>query len=753
MSLYAELKRRNVIRVAIAYAVAAWLLIEVSATTFPMLMLPEWTATFVTVLLMIGFPVALIFAWAYELTPEGIKKERDVDSTQSITNITGRKLDYLIITVLVVALGYFVYDKFVLGALQIEAITQTATEQTTASPLESIASDYSIAVLPFVNMSSDPNNEYFADGLSEELLNVLARIKSLRVTGRTSSFHFKGSSPDLREVGKVLGVAHILEGSVRKQGNQVRVTAQLIHASDGFHMWSDTYDFQLDDIFAVQDRIAAEVAEALQQTLLGDVRVVEITVTERATPNIDAATYSLYLQALARFGPRTLEGHEAAIELLQQVIEAAPEFAEGWAALSDVTLLLHHNHRTISWEDAKATAATAVANALALAPDTSVVQTAWAHYNWDLLTKDGYQPAREVLIRAFERAIELDPQNPEALYWFGSFWMENSEREHERALILFERALAVDPLRIIARQWRIDTLHALGRLDEAKTYALESIRIFPQKAYLYTLLAKMEESRGRLDRAWLWLEQADPNDRGWMDQEDRFYLAKALDYEAGMRNAAVQGSVNPYSQPVYEAFLQIRDGEVVTAIATLEAAAVKLGLKNFNLALGRLKAIMGDCAGALEIHGRVYGDDLYDDPEGTLDRLGVWTASHVAFCLSVIGRTDQAKAVAEAIVAKTDWVDEAPRFSGKAPYFQLSRIAALCVLEEEARALQRLEAYIAGGQRSLWKYSWLEIDQDSRFQTLHNNPRFIKLIKEVRADNARMLEAVLSGEVTLEDAP
>jgi TolB-like protein/Tfp pilus assembly protein PilF len=752
MSLFAELKRRNVIRVAIAYAIAAWLLIEVSATTFPMLRLPEWTATFVTVMLMIGFPVALIFAWAFELTPEGIKKEKEVDRSQSTTHVTGRKLDYLIIAVLVVTLGYFAVDKFVLDAPQIEATPQIAAEQTATAAAESMTPDYSIAVLPFVNMSSDPNNEYFADGLSEELLNVLARIKSLRVTGRTSSFHFKGSSPDLREVGKMLGVAHILEGSVRKQGNQVRVTAQLIHASDGFHMWSDTYDFQLDDIFAVQDRIAAEVAEALQQTLLGDVRAAEINVTERAAPNIDAATYSLYLQALARFGPRTLEGHEVAIELLQQVIEAAPEFAEGWAALSDVTLLLHYNHRTISWEDAKATAATAVANALALAPDTSVVQTAWAHYNWDLLTKDGYQPAREVLIRAFERAIELDPRNPEALYWFGSFWMENNEREYERALILFERALAVDPLRIIARYWRIDTLHALGRLDEAKTYALESIRIFPQKAFLYTLLAKMEESRGRLDRAWLWLEQADPTDRGWMDQEDRFYLAKVLDYEAGMRNAAVQGPANPYSQPVYEAFFQIRDGEVATAIATLEAAAVKLGLKNFNHALVRLKAIMGDCAGALEIHGRVYGDDLYDDPESTLDRLDVWTASHVAFCLSAIGRTDQAKAVAEAIVARTDWVDEAPLFSRKAPDFQLSRIAALCVLGEEARALQRLEAYIAGGQRSLWKYSWLEIDHDPRFQALHDNSRFIELVKEVRADNARMLEAVLSGEVTLEDA-
>ncbi len=744
MSFIKELKRRNVIRVAIAYAIAAWLLIEITATTFPILKLPDWSVTLVTVFVLIGFPLALIFAWAYELTPEGLKREHEVDRSESITHITGRKLDFMIIGTLVVALGYFAYDKFVLSAAR----------EAAAVSVELTEFDKSIAVLPFVNMSSDPENEYFADGLSEELLNVLARIDSLRVVGRTSSFHYKGTSPDLREVGKMLGVAHILEGSVRKQGDQVRVTAQLVHASDGFHLWSDTYDFKLDDIFAVQDEISTEVAGALRKALLGEAQAAEFAVNERGAPNIDGTTYSLYLQALARIGTRTLDDHEAAVELLQQVTEAAPEFADGWAALSDVSLLLHHNHLTISWDDAKAKAAPAVANALALAPDTSVVQTAWAHYNWDLLTKDGYRPARELLISAFERAIELDPRNPEALYWFGSFWAASDEREYERALALFERALAVDPLRIIARQQQISALHSLGRLDEAKAYAFESIRIFPHHAFLYTLIARMEMSRGRLDRAWLWLEQANPADRSILTQFDRFRVARALNHEAGMRDAAAQLSANPYAAPFYEALFQIRDGDTATAIATLEAAAAELGSKDFNDALGEVKAINGDCAGALEIHGRVYGDDIYDDPERLLDRMGVWTASYVALCMSSIGQTDQAKALAEAIVARTDWMDDAPSFDDDASDRQLARIAALSVLGAEARALEGLEAYVAGGQRDLWGYfNWLEIDQDPRFQALHDDPRFIELVKEVRADTVRMLEAVLSGEVTLEDAP
>jgi hypothetical protein len=237
-----------------------------------------------------------------------------------------------------------------------------------------------------------------------------------------------------------------------------------------------------------------------------------------------------------------------------------------------------------------------------------------------------------------------------------------------------------------------------------------------------------------------------------IDKRERLNVAMALGYEVGMRDAVAQLSVIPFYKHAGEAFFQLRGGEVAKAIETFEAAEVELGPEGFNYALGRLKAVTGDCADALGNYDRLYGDALYGDPDSLLDRTDESSASFAALCLGVTGRADQAKAVAEAIVARTDWVDEAPRFSGRAPDFQLPRIAALCVLGEEARALQRLEAYINGGRRNLWGDSWLEIDQDLRFQALHDNSRFIELVKEVRADNARMLEAVLSGEVTLEGA-
>lgn len=254
MSFIEELKRRNVIRVAIAYTIVAWLIAQVTELAFDSFGTPDWAIKTVLFLLIIGLPLALFFAWAFELTPEGLKREKDIDRSESDTHVTGRKFDYLIIAVLVLALGYLAADKFWHGPPQDAGLVQTA-------------SDKSIAVLPFVNMSSDPEQEYFSDGISEELLNVLSQIPGLRVSARTSSFQFKGESPDIVDIGKKLNTGFVLEGSVRKSGPEVRITAQLIDARNGFHLWSATYDRKLENIFAVQDEISAAIVGALRAHL------------------------------------------------------------------------------------------------------------------------------------------------------------------------------------------------------------------------------------------------------------------------------------------------------------------------------------------------------------------------------------------------------------------------------------------------------------------------------------------------------
>ena len=292
MSLFNELKRRNVFKVTIAYIVMAWLVMQVADVILNNVEAPAWVFHVILLLLGIGLPFSIFFAWAFELTPEGLKREHEVDRSQSITTQTGRKLDFLIIGVLVLALGYFAYDKFVLqpsrDAELVQATTETVTEQVAAEPEASSESDKSIAVLPFVNMSDDASNEYFSDGISEELLNLLSKIPELRVISRTSAFSFKGKEIDIPTIAQQLNVAHILEGSVRKAGNQIRITSQLIDARSDTHLWSETYDRTLGDIFAIQDEIAGAVVDALKLTLLGDTPQVE---------QINPEAYALYLQA------------------------------------------------------------------------------------------------------------------------------------------------------------------------------------------------------------------------------------------------------------------------------------------------------------------------------------------------------------------------------------------------------------------------------------------------------------------------
>jgi TolB-like protein len=248
--LFAELKRRNVVRVGIAYMVLGWVALQVGDILFDMFEAPVWVGKTFAGLLLLGLPFALLFAWAFEMTPEGVKKTAEVDASDSITHSTGRTLNYVIIAALVVALGYSMWSN-----------------KATDIPVDDVAVDRSIAVLPFVNMSSDKEQEWFADGLTEEILNSLARTPDLLVASRTSSFQYKGQNQDISAIATALGVAHILEGSVRRGGDRLRVTAQLIRANDGFHLWSETFDRKPKDVIAIQEDVAFEIANALKTAM------------------------------------------------------------------------------------------------------------------------------------------------------------------------------------------------------------------------------------------------------------------------------------------------------------------------------------------------------------------------------------------------------------------------------------------------------------------------------------------------------
>ncbi len=342
MSLFNELKRRNVIKVTIAYIVMAWLVMQVADVILNNIVAPGWVFHVLLLFLAIGLPFAVFFAWAFEMTPEGLKRESEVDRSQSITTKTGRKLDFLIIGVLVLALGYFAYDKFVLSASRddalVEATTQAVTEQAATESEASAESDKSIAVLPFVNMSDDASNEYFSDGISEELLNVLAQYPDLRVAARTSSFQFKGQNPDIEDIAQTLHVNYVLEGSVRKSGTRLRITAQLIEARTGFHLWSETFDRELVDVFAIQDEISAAIGDALEIQLALE------SATDKSSPTVLVATsmeaFEAYMHGRQLINLRGRANLEEAVTHLERALALDETYAPAHAQLAIATSLL-----------------------------------------------------------------------------------------------------------------------------------------------------------------------------------------------------------------------------------------------------------------------------------------------------------------------------------------------------------------------------------------------------------------------------
>jgi TolB-like protein len=393
MSFLNELRRRNVIRVGVAYAVSAWVLLQVLDVIGEILELPAWGGKVILVILVAGFFVTLFIAWAFELTPEGIKRESEIDRSQPINAQVGRKLNVLIFILMALAIAYLLFDKFYLAP---RLSTDVAASVSTAEPAAEPGADrLSIAVLPFVNMSEDEKNEYFSDGLSEELLNLLTQIPELKVASRSSAFSYKGKDFKISDVGRELNVAHVLEGSVRKSGSTIRVTAQLIKVEDGFHLWSETWDRTLDNIFAIQDEIAAAVVEQLEIKLFGDApRVVQT----------DPEAYSLFLQARHFSNLLTPEGWKRSIALYEQVLDIDPEYAMAWAGLSRNYINLA-GYNLLSPEEGYGLAREAAEKALAINPNTATAHAAlgWIamHFDGDLKTAGAY----------FSRALELDPNN------------------------------------------------------------------------------------------------------------------------------------------------------------------------------------------------------------------------------------------------------------------------------------------------------------------------------------------------------
>jgi TolB-like protein/Tfp pilus assembly protein PilF len=450
-NFFAELKRRNVYKVAIAYAVVAWLLMQIASQIFPFFDIPSWGVRLVVLLLIIGFPIALILAWAFELTPEGIKRTEDVDLSKSIRRKTTRKLDFLIIAVLLLVIAALLFQRF----------------HPNVSPAVSSSPQKSIAVLPFENLSEDKANAYFADGIQEEILTRLAKIADLKVISRTSTQRYQSKPGNLAEIAKQLGVANILEGSVQKAGDTVRVSVNLIQAASDSHLWAETYDRKLTDIFGVESEIAKGITESLQAKLTGRE---EQALAAKPTNNPEA--YDAYLRGLA-FEARSGYSNDLvrkAIGFYERAVQLDPNFAIAWARLSraDAYLYFRNGDTTAARRDA---ARTALENAQKLEPNSpgTLLASGWYQYhvlrNYGLAKTTFKQVSKMVpsssevpfalgsvtrregnwgeSVAEFEKALSLDPRNPEILR--DAAWTYAELRQFLAALRLYDRELDILP--------------------------------------------------------------------------------------------------------------------------------------------------------------------------------------------------------------------------------------------------------------------------------------------------------------------
>lgn len=455
MSLFAELKRRNVFRVALGYVVLAWIVLQVGETLAPALRLPEWVNSLLAFFLILGFPLAMFFAWAFELTPDGLKLEKNVERDASITPMTGRKLDRIAIALLVVALGYFVWQS------QRLAVQEPGTGAVVAEEVRGTSMQQSIAVLPFINMSSDAEQEYFSDGLSEELLNLLAKIPELRVSSRTSAFSFKGKDFKIADVGRELNVDHVLEGSVRKSGNKVRITAQLIRVNTDTHMWSETWDRTLNDIFAIQDEIAAAVVAELKVRLLGELPQTVAT---------DPETYSLFLQTRHTINQRTFESLARGETLIKRALEIDPDYVPGWVLLAFIYSYQGDIGQKLP-NEAFPLARAAVERALELDPGFGRAHALLA----DIMVsydRDYLGAKREIKF-----ALTSDPNDMHTLYQASV--IETITGNPEEGLRLSLAAIARDPLYGPNYSMLTFTYNSMGRFDEGLSIARKNVELNP----------------------------------------------------------------------------------------------------------------------------------------------------------------------------------------------------------------------------------------------------------------------------------
>jgi TolB-like protein/Tfp pilus assembly protein PilF len=670
---FGELRRRNVYKVAVAYAVVAWLLVQVATQVFPFFEVPNWAIRLVVLILVIGFVVALVFSWAFELTPEGLKRTEDVEVGQSITRRTGRKLDFLIIAVLLLVIGVLIYQRL----------------HPTAPAIIPNVPEKSIAVLPFENRSEDKANAYFADGIQDEILTRLSKIADLKVISRTSTQHYKSAPENLPEIGKQLGVAHILEGSVQKSGDSVRVNVQLIKAANDSHLWADTFDRKLTDIFSVESEVAKAIADQLQAKLTGQE---EQVIAAKPTDNVEA--YDAYLRGLAyTLKPLNTANQLGAQKYLKEAVRLDPKFALAWALLSYVDSRSYITANLPPTLALREEAQQAAETALTLQPDLGEAVSAKGYYHYACLRD--YDTA----VRYFEQARQLLPNSsriPESLAY-----VTRRRGEWDKSESYFKEAERLDPRNVQLLSQQALSYVALRRFPEALRKLDQILNITPDDLDMLATKAAIAQAEGDLARAATLLAPLRPTAE----------LNQALETQ------------------VYQAILERRAAPIIPRLREILAKPdPALGYFNGELRfwLGWAQEVAGDTTSAQETwrQARSELEPLLKEQPENFQLIG-------DLALITVGLGDKAAALA-LLERATALPIEKDRVFGPRSIEIFARVAAQ--VGEPDRAIAALQKLLSipyfGALAEGMPLTPALLRLDPMFDPLRNDPRFQKLCED-----------------------
>jgi TolB-like protein/Flp pilus assembly protein TadD len=743
MSLYNELKRRNVFRVAIAYLALAWLLTEVSGTLFPAFGIPEWGVRFVVIVFALGFAPALIITWVYELTPEGIKREKDVVRDASITHLTAKRLDVFTIGLIVVALAFILTDRFWLSprhAEQSAALPAVVIDTVQTPEPEPQYPPNSIAVLPFANRSANPDDAYFVDGIHDDLLTYISKIGAIKTISRTSVMQYRNSDKTVPEIAGELGVSTILEGGVQRAGDQIRINVQLIDAQSDEHLWAEIYDRHLSagNIFAIQSEISIAISEALQAVLSPEEQQ-----RIQAIPTESLEAYEAYLFGKQRMARRDTDSLKDAVKYLTEAVEIDPQFALAWSALGD-TYLLQRENSGVSEHELLLNAQNAIEKALETDPKLGEAYTSLGMLRHNFDDEKGAE-------QSYRKAIDLVPNYSVTYHWY-SILLRNQGRDEE-VFEMISMAAQLDPMSPIIKQNLAIALRSEGRHEEALEELEKAIAIDPAFARAYDAKATMDylvfNRLARAMQAYVKVIELDPSAAIAYVWPGQLYLELGAPDRAGMlfdqsRTLVPDSFGAHWGELLLGVFQGDTDGINDNVNGILKSTSNWHWIAQFSAAQLRNRSIASkEYMQALDVYSTTY-PRLLDDPGLTIGLHNYRAAIDLALVLQKTGEWEKANDLLDQC---HDFIRKRPRLGWWGGYW-ISDVLILALKGEKTEALSALRDGVDEGWRSMW---WYYLRHDPNLDSIRNEPEFQLIVSEIEADMSAQMQQIremeYSGEI------